>query len=147
MIQDPEDEAFNEIEKQAKMRQEAVRSLNRKRQIENADRVHQGYEAMTQEKALQALHSENERLGLYKEAYAQTQEPAATLAVRWHAPVGKVAYVLEVNLPLGIHKLYPATPQRTWVGLTDDEFQYCVELKNPEAIAEEVEAKLKEKNT
>ena len=26
---------------------------------------------MTQEKALQALHSENERLGLYKDAYAQ----------------------------------------------------------------------------
>jgi hypothetical protein len=36
--------------------------------------------------------------------------------------------------------------QRTWVGLTDEEIQYCVELKNPEAIAEEVEAKLKEKN-
>ena len=35
----------------------------------------------------------------------------------------------------------------TWVGLTDEEFQYCVELKNPESIAEEVEAKLKEKNT
>ena len=26
---------------------------------------------MTQEKTLQALHSENERLGLYKDAYAQ----------------------------------------------------------------------------
>ena len=34
-----------------------------------------------------------------------------------------------------------------WVGLTDEEFQYCVELKNPEAIIEEVEAKLKGKNT
>ena len=39
-----------------------------------------------------------------------------------------------------------ALAQRTWVGLTDEEIQYCVELKNPEAIAEEVEAKLKEKN-
>ena len=28
-------------------------------------------EALAKEKALQALHSENERLGLYKEAYAQ----------------------------------------------------------------------------
>ena len=36
---------------------------------------------------------------------------------------------------------------RVWFGLTDEEIQYCVELKNPEAIAEEVEAKLKEKNT
>jgi hypothetical protein len=35
-------------------------------------------EALAQEKALQALHSENERLGLYKEAYAQSeQEPVA----------------------------------------------------------------------
>jgi plasmid stabilization system protein ParE len=39
---DPEDEAFNEIERQAKQRKEAV---------------------------LNALHSENERLGLYQEAY------------------------------------------------------------------------------
>ena len=37
--------------------------------------------------------------------------------------------------------------KREFVGLTDEEFQYCVELKNFEAIAEEVEAKLKEKNT
>ena len=27
---------------------------------------------MTQDKALQALHDENERLGLYKDAYAQS---------------------------------------------------------------------------
>ena len=40
-----------------------------------------------------------------------------------------------------------AISKRQWVGLTDEEIQYCVELKNPEAIAEEVEAKLKEKNT
>jgi hypothetical protein len=40
-----------------------------------------------------------------------------------------------------------AQPQRLWVGLTNEEIQYCVELKNFEAIAEEVEAKLKEKNT
>ena len=41
----------------------------------------------------------------------------------------------------------PEQSQRTWVGLTDEEFKYCVELKNPEAIIEEVEAKLKDKNT
>jgi hypothetical protein len=40
----PEDEAFNEIERQAKQRKEAV---------------------------LQALHDENERLGLYKDAYGE----------------------------------------------------------------------------
>lgn len=43
----------------------------------------------------------------------------------------------------------PAQPaqRKPWVGLTDDEILYCVELENPKAIAEEVEAKLKEKNT
>jgi chorismate mutase len=42
---DPEDEAFNEIERQAKQRKEAV---------------------------LQALHNENERLGLYQDAYGNS---------------------------------------------------------------------------
>ena len=37
--------------------------------------------------------------------------------------------------------------ERPWVGLTDEEFKYCIALKQPIAIAEEVEAKLKEKNT
>ena len=50
---------------------------------------------MKQEKALQALHSENERLGLYKDAYAQPeQEPVAYLCenavghkyFRWKKP-------------------------------------------------------------
>lgn len=31
-------------------------------------------DVLAQEKTLQALHSENERLGLYKEAYAQPEE-------------------------------------------------------------------------
>jgi hypothetical protein len=48
-----------------------------------------------------------------QEVLVQTQEPAATLAVREHAPVGKVAYVLEVNLPVGIHKLYTNPRQQT----------------------------------
>ena len=43
-------------------------------------------------------------------ALKAVQGPAATLAVRWHEPVGKVAYVLEVNLPLGVHKLYTIPP-------------------------------------
>ena len=38
-------------------------------------------EALAKEKALQALHDENERLGLYKDAYAE-QEP-----VVWQEPV------------------------------------------------------------
>ncbi|WP_445779394.1 hypothetical protein [Shewanella sp.] len=37
--------------------------------------------------------------------------------------------------------------QRQWVGLTDEEIEKCIALANPVAIFEEVEAKLKEKNT
>jgi hypothetical protein len=52
--------------------------------------------------------------------------------------------------------LYTAPPQRTWVGLTDDEINDCLVsadpcecLAEPEArqLIEDVEAKLKEKNT
>ena len=88
-----------------------------------------------------------------KEALAQEQEPVATLAVRWHDPVGKVAYVLEVNLPVGIHKLYTSTPQRTWVGLTDKEIDLCFEdhgwspSEDYYPVIKAIEAKLKELNT
>ena len=40
-----------------------------------------------------------------------------------------------------------ACGQREWVGLTDEEIEKCIALANPIAIFEEVEAKLKEKNT
>jgi hypothetical protein len=36
---------------------------------------------MTQEKMMQALHDENERLGLYKDAYAE-QEPVAYASIK-----------------------------------------------------------------
>ena len=76
--------------------------------------------ALAQEKALEALHNENERLGLYKDAYAE-QEP----------------------------------PQRTWVGLTDDDIADCAEKMEASDPTDSfwreffrgIEAKLKEKNT
>jgi hypothetical protein len=83
-------------------------------------------------------------------AELESQEPMATIAVRWHEPVGKVAYVLEVNLPVGVHKLYTHLPQRTWIGLTDDEFNELYERYVPltcyALLIEKVEAKLKQKN-
>jgi hypothetical protein len=87
-----------------------------------------------------------------KEALAQEQEPVATLAVRWHDPVGKVAYVLEVNLPVGIHKLYTSTPQRTWVGLTNQEIDSYFEDHGYSTseyyypVIKDIEARLKERN-
>ena len=109
--------------------------------------------------ALEALETKGEHhprvhqaITAIKEALAQLeQEAAATLAVRWHPPVGTVAYVLEVDLPIGIHKLYTTPPQRTWVGLTDEEISE-LRLKTFDAVATNhevyraIEAKLKEKN-
>ena len=83
-----------------------------------------------------------------KKAAQPAQEPVATIAVRWHKPVGKVAYVLEVNLPVGIHKLYPTQPQRPWVSLTDEEIS-DIAINNPPAVhefARAVLAKSKDKN-
>ena len=77
----------------------------------------------------------------------ESQEPAATLAVREHAPVGKVAYVLEVDLPVGIHKLYTHPPQRTGVGLTQIELDELDE-QSPSLhdFVQNLMSKLKQKN-
>jgi len=76
------------------------------------------------------------------------QEPVATIAVRWHEPVGKVAYVLEVNLPVGIHNLYTAPPQRPLVDLTDADWKEIEDM--PDTFDQGVAwclATLKRKNT
>ena len=78
-------------------------------------------EDLAKEKALQALHDENERLGLYKDAYAE-QEPVAWMFQ--HEETGRMNYVsndgihnpamfLEMNprYALVCH-LYTTPPQR-----------------------------------
>ena len=106
---------------------------------------------MTQEKTLQALHDENERLGLYKEAYAQSeQEPVAMWDGKYQIEFGNLSAYKH-----GEHSWIPlyTSPQRTWVGLTDEEVsevfggdihaEHSGELRFVRAI----EAKLKELNT
>jgi len=73
--------------------------------------------ALAQEKALQALHNENERLGLYKDAYAeQEQEPVAWM---WDVNNGggytsKGIGFMQTNIPFAKHTpLYTHPPQRT----------------------------------
>ena len=46
-----------------------------------------------------------------------------------------------------IHPVYTAPPQRTWVGLTDEEIDGCDWGQSERDHAKAVEAKLKEKNT
>jgi ferric-dicitrate binding protein FerR (iron transport regulator) len=97
--------------------------------------------------ALQALHDENERLGLYKDAYAQPeQEPVATVTSETGADI-TMSWWHEPALPIGT-KLYTTPPQRTWVGLTDEEW-LSLGCKSAEEvrIGLAIQAKLKERNT
>ena len=81
-----------------------------------------------------------------KEALAQTQEPVAYLCenavghryFRWKKPS-------STYKPL---PLYTTPPQRTWVGLNDDEIDYLIHLAytGDEEFVQTIEAKLKEKN-
>jgi len=62
-------------------------------------------ETLAQEKALQVLHNENERLGLYRDAYAE-QEPVA------FASHGVINWIADKQFQ---HEadLYTTPPQRT----------------------------------
>lgn len=105
-------------------------------------------QALEQEKALQALHDENERLGLYKDAYGQPEpEPVAFINVEqrklewakyttWDTPT-------VVNLPK--IPLYTSPPKREWQGLTDEDLVYC-ESEEDVRFVRAIEAKLKQKN-
>jgi hypothetical protein len=79
----PEDEEFNRIERESKQRKEAV---------------------------LQALHDENERLGLYKDAYGTTKEQL----------MAEVAVLTELVRVLSGRV---AELEKPWVGLTDEEVE------------------------
>ena len=114
-----EDEEFNRIEMESRIRKEAV---------------------------LQALHNENERLGLYKDAYPE-QEPVA-----W-ADHGVINWIADKQFKHAA--LLYESPQRTWVGLTDEEIADCAEKMEASDPTDSfwreffrgIEAKLKEKNT
>jgi len=104
----PEDEEFNRIERESKQRKEAV---------------------------LQALHDENERLGLYKDAYGTTKEQL----------MAEVAVLTELVRVLSdrVKEL-----EKPWVDLTKEEcFELCVKHKNESfSLLVAVQEKLMEKN-
>ena len=120
-----EDEEFNRIEMESRIRKEAV---------------------------LQALHNENERLGLYKDAYPE-QKPVAYINVEERKLEWAYKYMswdtpTVVNLPK--IPLYTAPPQRTWVGLTDEEMLmiYGQDHEGKKYnLGRMVQQALKEKNT
>jgi hypothetical protein len=117
-------------------------------------------EALAKEKTLQALHSENKRLGLYKDAYAQQeQKPVAWWVTN---PDGEIDWCdkpiqYKEQRPLeelidgcGYAPLYTTPPQRTWVGLAAEDRLTAKYMQDApdgiEAVIDYIEAKLKELN-
>ncbi len=88
------------------------------------------------------------RVAIEAARQALAEQPAHQEPVAWLDPWTRNNVTTDYDA-YGKHgiPLYTSPPaSKLWVGLTDDEILYCVELENPKAIAEEVEAKLKEKN-
>jgi hypothetical protein len=99
-----------------------------------------------------------EAITAIKEALAQPeQEPVAWRAWVSKFPQGTGSYWVYVTKPImkdSVHNqpLYTTPPQRTWVGLTDEEIEDFVSALWPVGagagkLLRAVEAKLKEKNT
>ena len=113
-------------------------------------------------KRIDELKAENKVL---KEALAQPeQKPVAFYAYKPTLPRGNLGNVSDSNLPWVYDQdpssgysarmlVYTTPPQRTWVGLTDEEIQKKRHLIDWTAgwsyntFARAIEAKLKEKNT
>jgi hypothetical protein len=89
------------------------------------------------------LNAQHKAITAIYEALAETEQE----------PVGEIVDAIEgafkcsftKMLPVGT-KLYTTPPQRTWVGLTDNEIEK-MGLSNYIKVVRETEAKLKEKNT
>ena len=142
----------------------------------SAEKMHEAIAALkarlAQEKALQTLHNENERLGLYRDAYTE-QEPVGyvysesgvkSAAIQRNLPNGTPLYThppqrtepiqslqcfhCQVTIETLNDKVMQLMAQRTWVGLTDDEIALInADYPHPQGFARAIEAKLKEKNT
>ena len=80
-------------------------------------------------------------------AKLESQEPVATVTSETGADI-TMSWWHEPALPVGT-KLFTHPPQRTWVGLTDDEIDTwnIVGHESLREFVRAIEAKLKEKNT
>ena len=84
-----------------------------------------------------------------KESLAQKQEPVATVTSETGNPDITMSWWHEPALPVGT-PLYTTPPQRTWVGLTDEDIHNTVgynETREMYQFALALIAKLKELNT
>lgn len=104
-------------------------------------------EELLQENTL--LRARNDRLEA--ELIAQTQqEPVTKVIGKFLTRKDELRTCIEPELPLGT-SLYTSPPQRTWVGLTEEDKQIAFDSTQEGGgfweFADAIEAKLKEKNT
>jgi hypothetical protein len=77
-------------------------------------------------------------------------EPVAWLSLCYTEDGDPLGYTAHEQKVYGSFPVYTTTPNREWVGLTEDEFEKILERHNeatPFAVYLSIEAKLKEKNT
>ena len=126
--------------------------------------LHVYHEDEAHPKTLQAITAIKEALAkpeqilpsVYSNTHQTEQEPVAWCAqpeLDWlnSDKRGASAYV-ETTLSkrrdgLAQTALYTTPPQRTWVGLTDEEINTAASVQSWKPFAKAIEAKLKEKNT
>jgi hypothetical protein len=91
----------------------------------------------------------NDAIDKCKEALAQEQEPVAWMHVQgnYKEPSFRELADDEVERGWEQYPLYTSPPQRTWVGLTPEQFQKCVDgLEDLEDCWKAIETELKQKN-
>ena len=145
---------MSDLKSAAKLALEALKGYRRELNDGQPCDAEKALEEALAKQALQALHDENERLGLYEQG-----EPVAWMHKQGNheEPSFRQLDNWEISNGWKQYPLYAAPPQRTWVGLTDEEISEFdtwhdnreeeVGWCNPSEIVAYIEAKLKEKNT
>ena len=104
----------------------------------------QGYQLLLTEPHAPTVCDQLEVIFRQAIAELESQEPVATVTSETGADI-TMSWWHEPALPVGT-KLFTHPPQRTWVGLTDEEVVQC-QQGNIYHFYRCIEAKLKEKNT
>jgi len=126
----PEDEEFNRIEMESRIKQEYVRDINKRMELYPKHTMHELVEELALARVL--IRELGDRLAKLE----KTEQNSVVCCQQYDT-------CLQPCTPRGEH-----LARRTWVGLTDEEIwaegaDNVIDL----AFARDIEAKLKEKNT
>jgi len=163
----PEDEEFNRIEMESRIKQEYIRAMRKTTREEKISRP-AVYEVPANNRMI-ASHQDHVRRLMEELAIARVcirelgdrlsklekteQEPVAYINIEKRSLEWAYKYMswdtpTVINLPK--IPLYTTPQQRTWVGLTEDEIAECFKVTPDQYLTwhiyKRIEAKLKEKN-